>query len=148
LLLALNLNAAWHWLAKTTVNLLVAGFFFITYHSWPGILGWPTEHDLPQRFYLHAVNIDEPHRIYLWGTDLDRGFRQTVPRAFSVPYTPRLHDKVDKASRKLRKSLPVIAQVGTTTAGGNEITSLDQAQTADIHIDFVDAPQNLIPGKN
>ncbi|MEE9321046.1 MAG: hypothetical protein V3U76_11415 [Granulosicoccus sp.] len=147
-MLALNLNAAWHWFAKSAVNLLVAGFFFITYHSWAGILGWPTEHDLPQRFYLHAVSIDEPHRIYLWGTDLDRGLGRTVPRAFSVPYSPKLHDKVDKASRKLRKNLPVIAQVGTPTSGANEITSLDQAQTADVNIDFVDAPQNLVPGKN
>jgi len=105
LLLGLNLNASWHWLVKTLVNGIVAGFFFITYHSWPGILGWPTERDLPQQFYLHAINVDEPNNIYFWGTDLGRGLGMTVPRSYAVPYTASLHDKANKASRKLSNSL-------------------------------------------
>jgi len=148
LLLSLNLYSSWNWFVKTTLNVIVVAFFWVTYQSWPGILGWPTERDLPKQFYLHAVNIDEPHRIYLWGTDLERGLGRTVPRAYGLPYSAKLHDRVDKASRKLRKGLPVIGQVAPQTGTTQELSSLDQVQTSDTDIVFIDAPQSLIPGKN
>ena len=144
----MNLATRWHWLVKAAANLVVAGFFVVTYHSWPGMLGWPTERDLPRQFYLHAVSIDEPSRIYFWGTDLARGLGHTVPRSYAVPYNDRLHDKANKAARKLRKGLPVIGQVGAPESANAEITSLEQAQADNVDIDFIDAPQNLVPGKN
>jgi len=98
--------------------------------------------------YLHAINIDEPNRIYLWGADIDQGLGRTVPRSYSLPYSTELHDSVDKAGRKLRKGLPVIGQVVNNAATNDQITSLDQVQTADTDIVFIDAPQGLIPGKN
>ena len=148
LLLSLNLFSSWNWFVKSVMNLLVVGFFVVTYHSWPGILGWPTERDLPNQFYLHAVNIDEPHRIYLWGTDIELGLGRTVPRSYGLPYTPKLHDNVDKAVRKLRKGLPVIGQVKQSTGNVEIAENLEQASTADTDIVFIDAPQALIPGKN
>ncbi len=128
------------------MNVIVVAFFWVTYNSWPGILGWPTERDLPKQFYLHAVNIDEPSHIYLWGTDLEHGLGRTTPRSYGLPYSTKLHNKVNKASRKLRKGLPVIGQVGAVAASTDQLSTLDQAQSTDIV--FVDAPQSLIPGKN
>lgn len=148
LLLSLNLYSSWNWFVKTVLNVIVVGFFWVTYHSWPGILGWPTEHDLPKQFYLHAINIDEPNRIYLWGTDLERGLGRTVPRAYGLPYSTKLHDSVDKAGRKLRKGLPVIGQVVPKAGTAADLSTLDQVQTSDSDIVFIDAPQALIPGKN
>ena len=148
LLLGFNLYSYWNWMVKTVANLVVVFFFAVVYHSWPGILGWPTERDLPPQFYLHAVNVAEPERIYLWGTEFQNGLAQTVPRAYSLPYTPALHDKVDKASRKLRKGLPVIGQITNTPNTDTELTSLEQSQVTDQQIVFVDAPQGLVPGKN
>ncbi|MBX2879100.1 MAG: hypothetical protein KTR32_04160 [Granulosicoccus sp.] len=146
-LLSLNLFSSWNWFVKTAMNIIVVGFFWVTYHSWPGILGWPTERDLPGQFYLHAINIDEPHRIYLWGTDIERGLGHGVPRAYSIRYNRKLHDRVDKVTRKLRKGLPVIGQVSNTTGAQQDLTTLEQTQTADTDIVFIDAPQGLIPGK-
>lgn len=148
LLLGLNLHSSWNWLIKSAINIIVVGFLWITYQSWPGILGWPTERDLPQQFYLHAINIDEPTRIYLWGADIDSGLGRTVPRSYSLPYSAKLHDSVDKASRKLRKGLPVIGQVVNTVSPSNELSTLEQVQTKDMDVVFIDAPQGLIPDKN
>lgn len=147
-LLSLNLFSSWNWFVKTAMNIIVVMFFVVTYHSWPGLLGWPTERDLPKQFYLHAVNIDEPYKIYLWGTDIERGLGRTVPRSYSVPYAAKLHDKVDKATRKLRKGLPVIGQINNVPVNDQELTTLEQTQTTDTDIIFIDAPQGLVPRKN
>ena len=148
LLLGLNLHSNWNWLIKSTVNIIVVVFLWVTYQSWPGILGWPTERDLPEKFYLHAINIDEPDRIYLWGADIDSGLNRTVPRSYSLPYTKQLHDRVDKAGRKLRKGLPVIGQVVNLVSPSSELSTLEQVQTRDIDVEFIDAPQGLVPDKN
>ncbi len=148
LLLGFNLYSYWSWTVKTLTNVVMVIFFWVIYHSWPGVLGWPTARDLPPQFYLHAVNVDEPERIYLWGTELQQGMAQTEPRAYSLPYSPALHDKVDKASRKLRKGLPVIGQISNSLSTNTDLGSLEQSQITDQQIVFVDAPQGLIPGKN
>jgi len=148
MLLGLNLHSNWHWLIKTSVNVVVALFLWVTYQSWPGILGWPTERDLPSQFYLHAINVDEPNRIYLWGADIDSGLGRTVPRSYSLPYSAKLHDSVDKAGRKLRKGLPVIGQVVNAAVARDQVSSLEQVHAVDTDIVFIDAPQGLIPSKN
>ncbi|MBX2879573.1 MAG: hypothetical protein KTR32_06555 [Granulosicoccus sp.] len=148
LLLGLNLYSNWSWFVKLTCNIVVVGFFWVVYHSWPAMQGWPTERDLPEKFYLHAVNVAEPESIYLWGTEFSHGLEKTVPRAYRLPYTAALHDKVDKATRKLRKGLPVVGQISSVPTANTDISELDQSQITDSNIEFVDAPQNLVPGKN
>lgn len=146
LLLGFNLYSSWHWSVKTIANAVMVLFFGIVYHAWPGVLGWPTDRDLPAQFHLYAVNVDEPQSIYLWGGELDRGAEGQVPRSYRLPYTAALHDKVDKASRSLRKGLPVIGLV-SSRAAVTESLSLESIRTQDLQIDFVDAPQGLVPDK-
>lgn len=148
LLLGLNLYSSWSWFVKLICNIIVVGFFWVVYHSWPAVQGWPTDRDLPDNFYLHAVNVAEPDSIYLWGTEFTQGLGQTVPRAYRLPYSPALHDKVDKATRKLRKGLPVVGQITSIPGTHEDMTTLEQTQVTDSNIIFIDAPQNLIPGKN
>lgn len=145
LLLSLNLYSNWHWIVKAGTSTLVVFFFVVTYHSYSAILGWPTTREVPKQFYLHAIQVVEPEHIYLWGTDLDRGTGRTVPRAYGLPYTAKLHDKVNKASRKLRKGLPVIGQVTNTEPPG--VSTGEQVNITGDELVFVDAPQALIPGK-
>lgn len=135
-------------MVKGAANLAVVALCWVTYQSWPTLLGWPTERDVPALFYLHGALVEEPDRIYLWGTDLELGLGRTVPRSFALDYTPGLHDRVDKATRKLRKGLPVIGQVTPSTASVEESDSLEQVQPNDTDITFIDAPQALVPGKN
>jgi len=147
LLLSLNFYSNWHWLVKGVATTVAVGFFVVTFHSYSAILGWPTTREVPSQFYLHAVQVVEPEKIYLWGTDLDRGMGTTVPRAYGLTYTARLHDKVNKASRKLRKGLPVIGQVPKATALTQGKISGEQVNIVGDNLVFVDAPQALIPGK-
>lgn len=126
---------------------LTVAFFVITYHSYSAILGWPTVREVPQQFYLHAVQVAEPEKIYLWGTDLERGMGRTVPRAYGLPYTAKLHDKVNKASRKLRKGLPVIGQVAKSETVSRDVVTGEQVNVAGDDLVFIDAPQSLVPGK-
>jgi len=120
LLLSLNFYSHWHWLVKFVATTLAIGFFVVTYHSYSAILGWP---------------------------NLDRGMGNTVPRAYGLAYTPKLHDKVNKASRKLRKGLPVIGQVAKTAAVTRDTVSGEEINVAGDDLVFVDAPQALVPGK-
>jgi len=133
LLLALNLYSRWSWWIKIVTNIVVAAFFWVSYHSIPELLGWPTRQDIPKRFYLHAANIDEPNKIYLWGTDLDRGLGVTRPRSFELDYD---------------KGLPVIGETGTAAAISQEMNRTDEMATTHSDIHFIDAPEALIPGKD
>jgi len=148
LLLGLNLHSSWHWSVKSLANVTVVALCWVTYLSWPTLLGWPTTRDLPTTFYLHGVLVEEPDRIYLWGADLEHGLGRTVPRSFALAYTPTLHDRVDKATRKLRKGLPVIGQVTPSNTSVEDPDSLEQVRASETDITFVDAPQSLVPGKN
>lgn len=147
LLLSLNFYSNWHWVVKAAATTLAVGFFVVTYHSYAAILGWPINREVPTQFYLHAVQVVEPEKIYLWGTDLDRGMGSTVPRAYGLVYTAKLHDKVNKASRKLRKGLPVIGQVAKSEALSRDLVRGEQINVAGDDLVFVDAPQALVPGK-
>ena len=149
LLLSLNVYSRWSWWIKVLTNLVVVSFFWITYTSFPQLLGWPTQQGLPKQFVLHAVNIDEPQRIFIWGTDLDRGLGRTVPRAYELAYNKTLHERVDIAARKLRKGIPVIGEISegamSAVARGEEIV---QSKVNEVDIVFLDAPQSLVPQKN
>ena len=147
LLLGLNLHSSWGWMVKSAANLAIVALCWVTYQSWPTLLGWPTTRDVPKTFFLHGVLVEEPDRIYLWGTDLERGLGRTVPRAFALGYTATLHDRVDKASRKLRKGLPVIGQITPSGAPADDVDSLERIGVTETDITFVDAPQSLVPGK-
>ncbi len=147
LLTGLNLHSAWHWIVKAGATVALAALCWVTWASWPALLGWPAERDVPRTFYLHAANIDEPRFIYLWGSDLEGGLGRTVPRSFAVPYDKVLHDRVTKATRKLRKGLPVVGQVKLTEVSADRAVSLERVNAVS-DITFVDAPQALVPDKN
>ena len=147
LVVGLNLHSAWHWVLKAGATVALACLCWVTWSSWPALLGWPAERDVPGTFYLHAANIDEPRFIYLWGSDLSAGLGRTVPRSFAVPYDKVLHDRVLKATRKLRKGLPVVGQVELAEVDPDRAASLERVRAVS-DITFVDAPQALVPGKN
>jgi len=148
--LGLNLHSRWPWPVKAMTTVSLVALCWVTGVSWPGLLGWPAARAVPERFHLHAALIDEPRQVYLWGTDLSLGLERTVPRSFAVPYTRTLHDRVDKATRKLRKGLPVIGQTSPSSPIG---TATDEPGTLELtdasrDITFIDAPQSLVPDKN
>ena len=148
LLLSLNLFSRWSWWVKVLTDIVVVAFFWVSYESFPQLLGWPTKQGLPQQFFLHAVNIDEPRRIFLWGTDLEYGLGRTRPRAYELPYNKALHERIDIAARKLRRGLPVIGEISIAEGISDEGEAVVPKKANEVDVRFIDAPQSLMPRKN
>jgi hypothetical protein len=172
LLLVLNLNARWSWVVKAAAIVVVSMLYLVTYYSIPPLLGWPTEQQLPKRFNLIAVYVQEPDKatgrageILLWASDMAEGPRGAEPRAYRLAFSPALHEQVQEAGNKIRKGLPQLGEVkeekiaGHAKAAGSaegEQKKVDTAgkaadavaggQSSTI-IEFYDLPDPLFPEK-
>ncbi len=147
LLLSLHLYSNWSWWVKIAATLVLAGFYFVTYASFPQLLGWPTPYERPERLYLIGIDVAEPDYVYLWARDLDQGLGPTTPRAYALPYSRVLHREADEAGRKLRKRLPVIAEIDNAPAVGRVIDDGETTTAKTPRVKFVDAPEGLVPLK-
>ena len=63
LLLSVNLQSSWSWLVKAAVTVLTALFYVVTYLSLPQLLGWPIDGNLPEKFRLEAVLVQQPDKL-------------------------------------------------------------------------------------
>ena len=147
LLLSLHLYSSWNWGIKLAATLVLAAFYFVTYRALPEMLGWPTAYDLPERIQLIGIDVVEPHSVYLWARDLDRGLAPAAPRAYRLPYSTTLHEAAEAAGSKLRKGLPVIGEIDP--AGTAQILAGEGETVAPLRpqVRFVDAPEGLLPPK-
>ena len=155
LLLILNLYTRWSWRTKAAMIGVVSAFYLITYYSLPPLLGWPTDAELPKRFNLVAIFVDEPDKttgapgeIFLWATDLAEGPRGVEPRAYRVPFSNELHARVVEAGNKMRKGLPQIGEVNEEPPG-KSVRPTDQTEGGQksVAIEFFDLPDPLFPEK-
>lgn len=155
LLLSINLYSRWPWWVKAGTIVLTSIFYVVTYFSFPPLLGWPTSAKLPERFRLVGAYVQEPNKatgvegsIYLWATGLAEGDEPEEPRAYRLPYSNALHEKVAAASVKLRKGL---AQLGETREekGATPQHPLDVSRGGQksVDIEFYDLPDPLFPEK-
>jgi hypothetical protein len=78
LLLSLNLASRWHWGVKAAAIAVTSVFFGVSYASIAGLIGWPSEARVPERFQLDWGTVVEPDKlngspgsIYLWVEALD-----------------------------------------------------------------------------
>jgi hypothetical protein len=155
LLLILNLFTKWPWRVKALGIVLVSAFYLVTYYSLPPLLGWPTDAELPKRFNLVAIYVQEPDKatgdagqIYLWLTDLERGPGRQEPRAYRVPFSGELHARVAEAGNKMRKGLPQLGELREEEVGPH-VRPTDEARggQASVAIEFFDLPDPLFPEK-
>jgi len=117
LLLSLNLASRWHWGVKAAAIGVTTLFFGVSYASIAGLIGWPSEARLPERFQLHWATVVEPDKlnglpgsIYLWLEALDENNVPVgTPRAFRVPYTRELADRIGHAKERIEQG---VEQVG------------------------------------
>ena len=99
------------WLAKCSVILVLSVFYISTFYWLQGLLGWSAAIALPERFKLIATRVVEPDlvlgragAIHLWVEELDeRNLPSSLPRAFLLPYTKELADKVSKANDEIKQ---------------------------------------------
>lgn len=148
LLLSLHLYSRWSWWVKAAATVVLAAFYFVTYGSVPQLLGWPVPHDPPSRLYLIGIDVAEPDYVYLWARDLDQGLALTTPRAYRLPYSRSLHRAAEEAGRKLRRSLPVIAEIDAAPVAGVAVEDGEALDRRKPTVRFLDAPEDLIPLKD
>ena len=118
LLISLNLKSAWRWQIKVLATGLALPTSLGAFLSTQALLGWPSEAALPRDFQLHAALIEEPTArdaesgaIYLWITPWTSIETETAPplepnrrpRAFDLPYSRDLHQKVDSMRERLAR---------------------------------------------
>ncbi len=146
LLLVLLTRTRWNWTIKGLAIVGVAALTYSTAISYSPLIGWPTGIRLPKRFNLIGIHVDEPNKntqakgtIYLWLTDMEQQIGKNIPRAYKIPYTPALHNKLNEASKKLRKNLP---QLGETDFVRNAVTG-----RLEVDLQFFDMPDPLFPEK-
>jgi len=101
LLLSLNLASRWHWTVKAAAIAASIG----------GLIGWPSEARMPGHFQLHWATVVEPDKlnglpgsIYLWVEALDEAnIPSGTPRAFRVPYSRELADRIGRAKERIEQ---------------------------------------------
>lgn len=151
LLLNVVFFTRWMWWVKVLAIAVVGVLFHSTWQSMPGLLGWPTDEGLPERFNLTALEIVEPDKsgevkgeIYLWTTELNLDGSPRVPRAFAVPFHPELQAKLTLAGTKLRKNMPQVGERVTTPFESPGTAGFGHAE-GPINLDFYDLPDPLFP---
>lgn len=155
LLIAVTLYTSFSWRIKGILVVAVSAFYIITYQSYPPLMGWPTEAELPKRFNLVAIFVQEPDKttgdageIFLWLTDLEKGPARNEPRAYRVPFNGDLHAKVVEAGTKMRKGLPQLGELVDENLGPKaRPTDESRGGQKTVDIEFFDLPDPLFPEK-
>jgi hypothetical protein len=117
LLLSLNLASRWHWGIKAVAIAITTAFFAISYASIAGLIGWPSEARVPEHFQLDWATVVEPDKlngapgsIYLWVEVLDANNAPAgMPRAFRVPYSRELADRIGHAKERIEQGVDQVA---------------------------------------
>lgn len=121
LLLSLNVFSLWRWWVKAGVTIITGVVFVAAYIVIAGLVGWPSESQLPPRFKLLNSQIEEPDKtsgkpghIYLWVEEVDE--HQVVisaPRAYAMPYTTETTKGVTKSQEMLDQGQTVLGEAKT-----------------------------------
>ncbi len=155
LLLSILIYSSWNWWVKTTLIIITSGFYIVTYLSYPLLMGWPTEAELPERFRLVSTAIQEPDKltgsegnIYLWVTDMRSDPSIAKPRSHQLPYSDDLHKKVIEANQKMRKGILQLGQL-EDEENAVRVSASDNTRLGleSVKIDFYDLPDPLFPEK-
>jgi len=117
LLLSLNVASRWHWGIKAGAIAITSVFFGISYASIAGLIGWPSEARVPEHFQLDWATVIEPDKlngtpgtIYLWVEALDANNEPAgTPRAFRVPYSRDLADRIGHAKERIEQGVNQVA---------------------------------------
>ncbi len=161
LLLAMLLYSRFHWGVKAAVVVLVTAFYPVSYIALVDLLGWPTGTHLPDSFRLVAAQVYEPDKaqgapgeIYLWVTALSDNAGRSTPRAYKIPYSAALHEKLDEAEKGLKNGTEQMGEVvatGQATGSGPPAIAADASRTSDVSnpIDIVFTPfaKTVLPSK-
>ncbi|MGB0747845.1 MAG: hypothetical protein ACPGO3_03785 [Magnetospiraceae bacterium] len=156
-LLCLNLwfQSRWPLWVKAGTVALVSLFYYVTYDSLLGMLGWPTEARLPAVSMVLGSYVIEPDpetgadgRIYVWADDVSDGTPLGKPRAYELPYDADVHERLFDAQRNARNGIFQILSTEDSEAVENATALSGLLGTADSQrLTIRDLPDPALPGK-
>ncbi len=164
LLLNIWISTRWATPIKVSIVLCVGLFYAGTYIGIRNIEGWATEEQLPESFRLVWAKTVEPDKrtgtdgqIYLWVQSLDEeGIIDDEPRAYKLPFSIQLAEKIQDALGKSEKGAEVDGKmshkVDDVAADGQQIindqeTNLTYFKEKGIIIEFKQRPRRTLPSK-
>lgn len=154
LLLSINLYSNWSWKVKAASIVVTSIFYIITFLSFPPLLGWPTTATLPERFQLIGSYVAQPNKltgdkgsIYLWVTRFEDLSTQEKPRAYQLPYSNELHERIINAGSKLNKGIPQLGEIDKDASKVLDVKKAPVSGQKSVHIEFYDMPDPLFPDK-
>ena len=155
LLLSVNLYSKWSWKIKALAIAMTSAFYLVSYFSFPYLLGWPTDEELPKHFRLLAAEVKQPDKelgedgqIYLWLTQIENVDSQTLPRAYVVPYTGVLYERIINAKSKIKYGIPQLGEYNEARSPSNvKIDDASRSGKDSLDIQFYDLPDPLFPDK-
>ena len=125
------------WSIKAAIIVLTLYLCLSVNLSLDNLMGWPSRQDLPEKFQVHWILIEEPDKkshgegnIYLWTANLssnadDEGsffmsfYNNNLhkPRAYRVDYSKELHKQAQGALEMIRGGQTVIGTNGNGKQG-------------------------------
>tara|TARA_B100000965_G_scaffold111215_1_gene91793 strand:+ start:1359 stop:1919 length:561 start_codon:yes stop_codon:yes gene_type:complete len=88
---------------------LVTLFYFFTWYSLEALLGWPSQQDMPEKFRILWIDVQEPQKkdgqegeIYFWVKNLNASEQPFgKPRAYSIRWSEENAQKAEEALSKM-----------------------------------------------
>ena len=124
-----------HWGSKAAMIFLSLYFCLSVGFSVSDFMGWPTDEDLPEKFLVHWLVVDEPDaktgdegNIYIWlkqNPEIEKTYDswddylisfydgEARPRSYRLPYSRPLHEQAQEAIGMIREGM----SVGGTSSG-------------------------------
>jgi hypothetical protein len=101
-------------LAKIAAILAASVFYVVVFFATQGLLGWSAPVAVPARFQVLWTRVIEPNparqepgAIHLWLEELDEAnLPSGVPRAYLLPYSAALAQRVSAAQEEIEKGHP------------------------------------------
>ena len=149
-----GLFSRWRWEIKLGLVAATLVAWCAVYFAMPATLGWPTTDDVPRRFNLLGVYIQEPdpqtHKpggVFFWATDLD-AVTDTRPRAYRLPFSPSYKSVFEEAQGKLRQKIPQVGEVEPDDEVNGVPQDRLQIGLKSVKIKLRDAPPSGPPSKD
>jgi len=153
LLLSINLYSKWSWQLKGMTIIITSVFYIVSYFSFPPLLGWPTSQKLPAHFRLLATEVHQPDKftgeegsVYLWLKEVEDITSRVSPRAYVIPYSSLLHEKIINVQTKIDRGIPQLGEYEENMMRQEVVDSSEIGQKS-LDIKFYDLPDPLFPDK-
>ncbi len=154
LLLSVNLYSKWSWQVKAITIVVTSAFYIVSYFSFPPLLGWPTQQALPGHFRLLSTEVHQPDKltgeegaVFLWLKEVEDIRTHVLPRAYVLPYSSLLHERIISAQSKIDRGIPQLGEYEEDDSMRQEVLDSSETGQESLDIQFYDLPDPLFPDK-